>query len=52
MSDYIDRKRRLEEALAVANRVGNTFMANNIRTALQELTAAYREHPPYQDREL
>ncbi len=32
-----DRKRRLEEALRVAERVGNTFLANNIRRALQEL---------------
>lgn len=32
-----DRKRRLEDALRVAERVGNTFMANNIRQALKEL---------------
>lgn len=32
-----DRQRRLEEALRVAERVGNTFLASNIRRALQEL---------------
>jgi hypothetical protein len=32
-----ERQRRLEEALRVAERVGNTFLANNIKTALQEL---------------
>lgn len=32
-----DRKSRLEDALRVAERVGNTFMANNIRQALKEL---------------
>jgi hypothetical protein len=32
-----DRRRRLQEALRVAERVGNTFLANNIRRALQEL---------------
>jgi hypothetical protein len=32
-----DRRRRLEEALGVAERVGNTFLANNIRKALEEL---------------
>jgi len=32
-----DRQRRLEEALKVAERVGNTFMASNIRQALKEL---------------
>lgn len=32
-----DRRRRLEEALRVAERVGNTFLANNIRKALEEL---------------
>jgi hypothetical protein len=31
-----DRQRRLEEALRVAERVGNTFLANNIRKALEE----------------
>ena len=32
-----DRQRRLEEALRVAERVGNTFLANNIKKALEEL---------------
>lgn len=32
-----DRRRRLEEALRVAKGVGNTFLANNIRKALEEL---------------
>ena len=36
-----DRRRRLEEALRVAERVGNTFLANNIRKALQELLGGY-----------
>jgi hypothetical protein len=40
-----DRKRRLEEALKVAERVGNTFLAANIRKALQELLGEYREGP-------
>ena len=31
-----DRLRRLQEALRVAERVGNTFLANNIKQALQE----------------
>ena len=34
-----DRQRRLEDALRVAERVGNTFLANNLRKALQELLA-------------
>jgi hypothetical protein len=38
-----DRKRRLEEALRVAERVGNTFLANNIRKALQELLGGYEK---------
>lgn len=36
-----ERRRRLEEALRVAERVGNTFLANNIRKALQELLGGY-----------
>lgn len=33
----IERKRRLEEAIRVAERVGNTFLLANLRAALQEL---------------
>lgn len=36
MSD-IDRQRRLEEAIRVAERVGNTFLLANLRKALEEL---------------
>lgn len=32
-----ERQRRLEEALRIAELVGNTFLANNLRKALQEL---------------
>lgn len=38
-----DRKRRLEDALRVAERVGNAFMANNIRQALKELLEPSQE---------
>jgi hypothetical protein len=40
-----ERQRRLEEALRVAERVGNTFLANNIRKALQELLEGSEEEP-------
>lgn len=38
-----ERKRRLEEALRVAEMVGNTFLASNIRKALQELLGGYQK---------
>ena len=38
-----ERRRRLEEALRVAERVGNTFLANNIKQALQELLGGYKK---------
>lgn len=31
-----DRIRRLEEALAIAERVGNSFLAANLRKAIEE----------------
>lgn len=31
-----DRMKRLEEALAIAVRVGNRFMAENLRKAIEE----------------
>ena len=40
-----ERKRRLEEALRVAERVGNMFLAGNIRKALQEHLEGYSEGP-------
>lgn len=40
-----ERKRRLEEALRIAERVGNTFMAANIRKALQEHLEGYNGGP-------
>jgi hypothetical protein len=36
MSDDDDRLRRLQDALKVAERVGNTFLAANIRHAIKE----------------
>lgn len=40
-----DRRKRLEEALRVAERVGNTFLASNIKQALQELLEGSKKVP-------
>jgi hypothetical protein len=51
MIDY-DRMRRLEAAIKAAEAAGNTTILFALRKALKDVTAAYREHPPYKDREL
>lgn len=40
-----ERRSRLEEALRVAERVGNTFLASNVKKALQELLEGYENGP-------
>lgn len=43
-----DRLRRLHEALLIAEKSGNTFMAANIRTAIreEERLSTYTPPPP------
>ncbi|AGK86678.1 hypothetical protein S-CBP42_0027 [Synechococcus phage S-CBP42] len=47
-----DRKSRLEAAIRAAEAAGNHSILLALRKALKDLVGAYREHPPYKDREL
>lgn len=47
-----DRKSRLEAAIRAAEAAGNHSILIALRKALKDLVGAYREHPPYKDREL
>lgn len=47
-----DRKSRLEAAIRAAEAAGNHSILLALRKALKDLVGAYREHPPYSDKEL